>query len=68
MITVSVHCPSCHSDEMYRHGLSPSEKAGGRAGGAGDGRQGRVRRPDRRPCWLGSADAGYCRRCQRCGL
>ncbi|OZI14928.1 hypothetical protein CE195_05235 [Sodalis-like symbiont of Philaenus spumarius] len=21
MITVSVHCPRCHSDEIYRHGL-----------------------------------------------
>ncbi|OZI15414.1 hypothetical protein CE195_01670 [Sodalis-like symbiont of Philaenus spumarius] len=21
MITVSVHCPLCHSDEIYRHGL-----------------------------------------------
>ncbi|OZI14032.1 hypothetical protein CE195_11445 [Sodalis-like symbiont of Philaenus spumarius] len=21
MVTVSVHCPRCHSDEMYRHGL-----------------------------------------------
>ncbi|OZI15273.1 hypothetical protein CE195_02690 [Sodalis-like symbiont of Philaenus spumarius] len=20
MITVSVHCPRCHSDEIYRHG------------------------------------------------
>ncbi|OZI15509.1 hypothetical protein CE195_01020 [Sodalis-like symbiont of Philaenus spumarius] len=23
MITVSVHCPRCHSDEIYRHGLGP---------------------------------------------
>ncbi|OZI14136.1 hypothetical protein CE195_10740, partial [Sodalis-like symbiont of Philaenus spumarius] len=23
MITVSVHCPRCHSDEIYRYGLSP---------------------------------------------
>ncbi|OZI15022.1 hypothetical protein CE195_04635 [Sodalis-like symbiont of Philaenus spumarius] len=22
MITVSVHCPRCYSDEIYRHGLS----------------------------------------------
>ncbi|OZI15146.1 hypothetical protein CE195_03805 [Sodalis-like symbiont of Philaenus spumarius] len=21
MITFSVHCPRCHSDEIYRHGL-----------------------------------------------
>ncbi|OZI14760.1 hypothetical protein CE195_06475 [Sodalis-like symbiont of Philaenus spumarius] len=21
MITVSVHCPRCHSDGIYRHGL-----------------------------------------------
>ncbi|OZI14914.1 hypothetical protein CE195_05355 [Sodalis-like symbiont of Philaenus spumarius] len=21
MITVSVHCPRCHSDEIYRHGF-----------------------------------------------
>ncbi|OZI14059.1 hypothetical protein CE195_11245 [Sodalis-like symbiont of Philaenus spumarius] len=21
VITVSVHCPRCHSDEIYRHGL-----------------------------------------------
>ncbi|OZI14904.1 hypothetical protein CE195_05430 [Sodalis-like symbiont of Philaenus spumarius] len=20
MVTVSVHCPRCHSDEIYRHG------------------------------------------------
>ncbi|OZI14350.1 hypothetical protein CE195_09300 [Sodalis-like symbiont of Philaenus spumarius] len=23
MVTVSVHCPRCHSDEIYRHGLRP---------------------------------------------
>ncbi|OZI15075.1 hypothetical protein CE195_04255 [Sodalis-like symbiont of Philaenus spumarius] len=23
MITVSMHCPHCHSDAMYRHGLGP---------------------------------------------
>ncbi|OZI15275.1 hypothetical protein CE195_02670 [Sodalis-like symbiont of Philaenus spumarius] len=21
MITISVHCPRCHSDAIYRHGL-----------------------------------------------
>ncbi|OZI14791.1 hypothetical protein CE195_06270 [Sodalis-like symbiont of Philaenus spumarius] len=21
VITVSVHCPRCHADEIYRHGL-----------------------------------------------
>ncbi|OZI14903.1 hypothetical protein CE195_05420 [Sodalis-like symbiont of Philaenus spumarius] len=21
MVTVSVHCPRCHSDEIYRHGF-----------------------------------------------
>ncbi|OZI14682.1 hypothetical protein CE195_07035 [Sodalis-like symbiont of Philaenus spumarius] len=26
MITVSVHCPGCHSDEIYRHGLSPTQR------------------------------------------
>ncbi|OZI14829.1 hypothetical protein CE195_06015 [Sodalis-like symbiont of Philaenus spumarius] len=23
MVTVSVHYPRCHSDEIYRHGLRP---------------------------------------------
>ncbi|OZI14329.1 hypothetical protein CE195_09410 [Sodalis-like symbiont of Philaenus spumarius] len=23
IVIVSVHCPRCHSDEMYRHGLRP---------------------------------------------
>ncbi|OZI15240.1 hypothetical protein CE195_03000 [Sodalis-like symbiont of Philaenus spumarius] len=26
MITVSVHCPRCHSYEIYRHGLSPTKR------------------------------------------
>ncbi|OZI14474.1 hypothetical protein CE195_08430 [Sodalis-like symbiont of Philaenus spumarius] len=25
-MTVSVHCPHCHSDEIYRHGLSPTKR------------------------------------------
>ncbi|OZI15028.1 IS1 family transposase, partial [Sodalis-like symbiont of Philaenus spumarius] len=25
MITVSVHCPRCHLDEIYRHGLRPTK-------------------------------------------
>ncbi|EMG6658400.1 IS1 family transposase, partial [Salmonella enterica subsp. enterica serovar Agona] len=24
MVTVTVHCPRCHSDEIYRHGCSSS--------------------------------------------
>ncbi|OZI15042.1 hypothetical protein CE195_04465 [Sodalis-like symbiont of Philaenus spumarius] len=26
MITVSVHCPRCHADAVYRHGLSPTKR------------------------------------------
>ncbi|OZI14685.1 hypothetical protein CE195_07010 [Sodalis-like symbiont of Philaenus spumarius] len=26
MITVSVHCTRCHSDAIYRHGLSPTKR------------------------------------------
>ncbi|HFE4603905.1 TPA: IS1 family transposase, partial [Klebsiella quasipneumoniae subsp. similipneumoniae] len=25
MATVTVHCPRCHSDEIYRHGRSTSQ-------------------------------------------
>ncbi|OZI14714.1 hypothetical protein CE195_06795 [Sodalis-like symbiont of Philaenus spumarius] len=27
MITVSVHCPRCHSDEIYRHGLRSTKRS-----------------------------------------
>ncbi|HBR1256379.1 TPA: IS1 family transposase, partial [Klebsiella pneumoniae] len=26
MATVTVHCPRCDSDEVYRHGLSPTQR------------------------------------------
>ncbi|NJC99347.1 hypothetical protein EWM60_13810 [Candidatus Erwinia dacicola] len=26
MATVTVHCPRCDSDEVYRHGLSPTKR------------------------------------------
>ncbi|OZI14715.1 hypothetical protein CE195_06800 [Sodalis-like symbiont of Philaenus spumarius] len=25
-MTVSMHCPRCHSYEIYRHGLSPTKR------------------------------------------
>ncbi len=26
MATVTIHCPRCDSDEVYRHGLSPTQR------------------------------------------
>ncbi|OZI14830.1 hypothetical protein CE195_05970 [Sodalis-like symbiont of Philaenus spumarius] len=28
MITVSVHCPRCHADGIYRNGPSPTTRSG----------------------------------------